>query len=58
MWMTRIDRSEGVVVAPFKCIMRRVDFIAWPSEYGRDFWWWGAGLLVFTLRGALPPAAM
>jgi len=43
---------------PFKCIMLRVDFIAWPSEYGRAFWWWEAELLVFTLRGALPPTAM
>jgi hypothetical protein len=38
--------------------MPRVDFIAWPSEYGRAFWWWEAELLVFTLRGALPPMAM
>jgi hypothetical protein len=22
---------------PFKCIIPRVDFIAWPNEYGRVF---------------------
>ena len=49
---------KASIGAPFKCIIRRVDFIAWPSEYGRAFSWWGAELLVFTLRGALPPTAM
>jgi len=37
--------------------MPRVDFISWPSEYERAFWWWGAELLVFTLHGALPLTA-
>jgi hypothetical protein len=43
---------------PFKCIAPDIDFTAWPSEYGRAFWWWGAELLVFTLRGALPLKVM
>jgi hypothetical protein len=37
--------------------MPRIDFNAWPSEYGRAFSLWGAELLVFTPHGALPPTA-
>ena len=50
--------AKTLLRGPFKCLTSRVDFTPWPSEYVRAFWWWGAELLVFTLRGALPPTAM
>ena len=53
-------RQRGTCKAarpPFKRIVSRIDFSAWPSGCERAFWWWEAELLVFTPRGALPLTA-